>query len=169
MASRKTEVAPEEVTTDPFAEAGEGWDELTEGAPEPAPQDIEVSLVRDIHEPMSVGTHRVKAQFKGIGQGQKGPYLRMRYECIEEGPEEGFEATDNLSLSDAAKFKMDNFLDAIGAPRTGKVKASTFDGKELTVTIAMDEYNGNVRAKVDAYLPAGTASQNGTGKLAEFA
>jgi hypothetical protein len=168
MASRKTEAAPAE---DLFPQEGESaWDDLTEGAVEEAPpEDIEVSLVRDVHEPMSVGTHRVRAQFRGIGQGAAGPYLRMRYECIEEGPEEGFEATDNLSLSPKAKFKMDAFLDAVGLPRTGKVMASSFDGKELIVTIGMDEYQGTVRPKVEAYLPLTTPVGGGTGKLAEFA
>lgn len=164
VASRKQDEAQ------PAAEMPvDAWDELTEGAPEEAaPEDIEISLVRDVHEPMSVGTHRVKSQFRGVGQGAAGPYLRMRFECIEEGPEEGYEATDNLSLSTKAKFKMDAFLDAIGAPRTGKIMASTLDGKELTVTTEMEEYNGNVRAKVASYLPAGAKVANGTGGLAEF-
>lgn len=162
MASRKTEIAES-------PEPENLWDELTEGAPEEAPpEDIEISLVRDVHEPMSVGQHRVKAQFRGVGQGAAGPYLRMRFECIDEGPEEGYEANDNLSLSKKAKFKMDAFLDAIGAPRTGKLNASELDGKELTVTVDMDEYGGTVRAKVAAYLPAGTKESNGAGGLAEF-
>lgn len=167
MASRKNAEPVEDMVD--TAEAPDVWDELTEGVPEELPpEDIEISLVRDIHEPMSVGQHRVKAQFRGLGQGAAGPYLRMRFECIEEGPEEGFEATDNLSLSTKAKFKMDAFLDAIGAPRTGKIKASSFDGKELIISVEMDEYNGNVRAKVASYIPAGAKVSNGTGGLAEF-
>lgn len=162
MASRKTEQIAESPEPENL------WDELTEGAPEEAPEDIEISLVRDVHEPMSVGQHRVKAQFRGVGQGAKGPFLRMRFECIEEGPEEGFEATDNLSLSKNAKFKMDAFLDAIGAPRTGRLNASALDGKELTITVDMEDYGGTVNAKVAAYLPPGTQKSNGAGGLAEF-
>ena len=127
------------------------------------PDMIEIDTEWELQEPLSIGTHEVVSKVVDIRMGPKGPYLSMRYEgTANEGDEEGFMARDNLSLSKAAKFKMDDFLAAIAWPRGKAIKGSPeevkaiLSGHILKVAIDHEEYNEKAQAKVAAYLPKGS-------------
>jgi hypothetical protein len=132
------------------------WDEVLEpgDAEAGAPEDIEINLQRDSHDPMSIGTHLAVVQYRGTSDGPSGfPFITVRLECLDED-ELGNEALDRISLSPAARFRLDNFLDAIGAPRSGSMKVSQFDGHKVVVAIDHEDYNGETRARPVRYMRA---------------
>lgn len=70
------------------------------------------------------------------------PMWVIGMECQDGEEDKGKKFTLWLSMVPAARFKVDNFLDAIGAPKHGEMEAGQCVGKLLKIYITHGEYNG---------------------------
>lgn len=116
---------------------------------------------------VSEGVHT----FKIASSEEKGPgasgfmYWNFRMTCIDKGPDEGQAVWTMLSLSPQARFKLDQFLDAVEAPQSGTVSHENFVGKTLRAKIQWQDYEGSPKAVVETYIVPGAAvpANNGNG------
>lgn len=88
--------------------------------------------------------------------GQPCVYVTLQVQEPEE--DKGKEVLLTLSQVEAARFKTEQFLDAIEVPRKGTMEVSQFVGKMLRATIRHKEWNGNVTADVQAMFPKGSTN-----------
>lgn len=124
----------------------------------------EVDLQRQ-NSVVSEGTHTFKIEASEEKMGGSGfPYWNFRLKCLDEGPDKGQAVWAIISLSPTARFKLDQFLDAVDAPTKGKISHEHFVGKTLRATVKWETYNGSITAKPDVYLPAGAPVQNSENK-----
>jgi len=107
---------------------------------------------------LSEGVHNVLIEKGEEKQGGSGfPYWNYQCRCTD--PDEDNKAIWLMvSLAPAARWKLDQFLNAVGASETGKASIATFIGKKLRVSVVHEEYEGIPRAKVDAYIPVGSTA-----------
>lgn len=107
----------------------------------------------------SEGTHTfkiVKSEEKMGGSGY--PYWKFQMNCVDEGADKGQAVWANISLAPQARFKVDQFLDAISAPTKGEISHEQCVGATLRCTVVWETYNGSVQAKIDAFIPAGSTA-----------
>lgn len=117
---------------------------------------------------VSEGTHTFKIESSEEKMGGSGfPYWNFRLKCVDEGPDKGQAVWAMISLSPAARFKLDQFLDAVGAPTKGTISHEHFVGKTLRATVKWETYNGSITAKPDAFLPVGAAPAPTSGTPAQ--
>jgi len=78
--------------------------------------------------------------------------------CQDQGEDQGKKMLLALSLSVGARFKIDELLDAVEAPKKGTILVEQLVGKVFKIYVVHGEYNGKV--KMDAYrmLPAGSTA-----------
>jgi hypothetical protein len=114
--------------------------------------DLTIDLERQ-SEPLSAGTHLIILDDVDVDEGPSGyPFLRVTYKALE-GPEAGKEVQDIISLSPAARFRVDAWLDAMLMPKEGSARPAAFIGKTLRAEVTHEEYDGRVRARPKRYLP----------------
>lgn len=104
------------------------------------------------NEPVSVGTHRLTIAKIEPQPGKEFPYLRVSYKVLTKG-EEGRQLVDNISLSPQARFRLDEWLDAVGAPTTGRGRPELFIGKTLRAEVGHEEFEGRTRPRPNKYFP----------------
>lgn len=75
-------------------------------------------------------------------------------ECQDQGEDKGKKFQLVLSLVPAARFKVDQFLDAIEAPKQGSFQHEMSRGKLLKIAIVHGEYNGNPKMDAFRMLPS---------------
>lgn len=125
---------------------------------------VQIPLKREGGSLLSDGLYRMKIEQVEEKNGPSGhPYLNVRYRVFVNGEASGVAVWDVISLSPAARFKVDQFLDSVGAPEEGQVSSKWFEGRFVWATLKTGEYNGNFRNEVNAYLSSETASQVGEG------
>ena len=89
-----------------------------------------------------------------LKEGAKAPYIALKIRL------EGSSTTifDNVTLAENARFRLEPFLDAIGAPAKGNLTftalAKLARNKLVFVKVTNEEYNGNLKNKVENYLTA---------------
>jgi hypothetical protein len=106
------------------------------------------------------GIYRLKIEAVEEKTGPSGhPYLNMRYRVLINGQASQTAVWDVISLSPAARFKVDQFLDALAAPEEGNVSAQWFVGKFVWASLRTGEFNGNVRNEVNQYLTKEVAAE----------
>lgn len=94
----------------------------------------------------SLGTHLFKIVRFSEETGASGPYWRFVIQT-QDGEDKGKEMLLQLSLSPQARWKVDEFLDAMKAAKTGKADGEDFVGKMLIGEVIHDKYeNRNVAA-----------------------
>jgi hypothetical protein len=123
--------------------------------------DFSFDLSRNSGE-VSIGVHNflIKEHFTGSSNG--GPYLGYRMECVDQGEDRGKSHTIFLYNTLAARFKLDEFLDAIDAPKKGKATGDMFVGKYIRCSIvANSREKETYKAQVDKFLPAGEIAKPG--------
>lgn len=105
----------------------------------------------------SEGVHTFKiTKSEEKGPGASGfPYWNFSLQCVDEGPDKGQMVWAVVSLAPQARFKLDQFLDAVGAPESGSVSHENFIGKTLRCSIKWDSYDGKVTAKPDSFIQPG--------------
>ena len=74
--------------------------------------------------------------------------------CQTAGDDQGLQMPVFLSLTDAARFKVDEFLDAIEADKHGSLEVGECVGKLLRIAVQHAPYQGNMRANPFKMLPA---------------
>jgi len=103
----------------------------------------------------SEGVHTFKIVKSEEKMGPSGPYWNFQMNCIDEGPDKGQAVWSIVSLAPQARFKLDQFLDAVGAPEKGTVTHENFVGKTLRVKIVWETYNDTTKARADVFIPVG--------------
>jgi len=104
---------------------------------------------------VSEGTHLFKitrAEEKLNNDGE--PKFIVEFTCQDSGPDQGLKFTEFFSIDGRARYRLDNFLDALNAPKKGSWGASDVMGKLIRITIAHNEWQGNVRAQGQAFHDA---------------
>jgi hypothetical protein len=102
-----------------------------------------------------VHTFKITKSEEKIGKESKEPYWNFVLTCQDKGPDEGVGLFLMISLSAAARFKVDQFLDAIGAPAEGSLDHPQCVGKTLRAEVKWDEYQGNLKAVAAVLIPFG--------------
>ena len=120
-----------------------------------------VSLKRG---PVSAGSHYARLTEMIQKTGPKGEYWEYTVVIEESSPDNGRELPLRISLTPQARWKMDEFLDAVEAQAEGEARGSSFLGKLIKVHVLETEYNDRHKAEIDAIFPAGIVDPLG-GKL----
>jgi hypothetical protein len=87
-----------------------------------------------------------------VGKDSGIPYMNLTLSVRRNGRPVGGSIWDIVSMSDAAAFKLAQFLDAVGAPEDGEVSSQWFKGKKLWARLYTDVYDGDPRNKVKKFL-----------------
>lgn len=87
-------------------------------------------------------------------QGPKGKYIVLVLR-IQGGDDDGKMLWYNVSLLPQARWKLDEALDAVGAPPTGKATGMLFMGKYVRGQVVHREWEGQLRDGVSTLMPAG--------------
>ena len=108
------------------------------------------------------GVHRFKIVDYEEREGPKGAYWAYTMEVEENSPFDGQNVWTNISLSDAARWKLEEFLDALQIDEGVQITGDAFLGQCLRGEIVHDEYTvtndeGNKetrrRSAISTFLP----------------
>ena len=96
---------------------------------------------------------RVKKMDMGTVQGSGDDALKAIFEVIK-GDGKGCQVFETFSLGEKALWKLKQFLTAIGVKADGKLSLDLdkLEGKLCIIDVIHEEYNGQKRAKISAYL-----------------
>jgi len=98
------------------------------------------------------GVYKVKVDNMELKAGQKAPYFACRFK-VDRKDSTIFE---NISTAEAARFRMEAFLDAIEAPTSGAMTTAKLivycRGKSLYVTLTNESYQGRPKNVIENYL-----------------
>lgn len=117
----------------------------------------QVPLDRVANEPISMGIHEMVISDVSEGEGDKGAYWSFTVASTTPG-EEGKTARLFLSLSPQSRWRMEIFLDAVGAPKKGMITADKFIGKRFRAKITHEDYEGRPQARINDMMPVGSTS-----------
>jgi hypothetical protein len=106
---------------------------------------------------VSEGVHnfKIKKSEEKEGKTSGEPYWNFVCECTDEGLDKGLTVWLMISLSPQARFRIDQFLNAINAPDTGSIDHPQCVGKTFRAEVEWDSYNGNISAKPTTLIPFG--------------
>lgn len=109
--------------------------------------------VINLNRKIADGIKRVKIISVDEKYGPSGyPYLTFQLE-VSRGPERGLTFSDRLSLSPQARFRVNQFLDAIAAPETGSADSADFVNKYAWADVAVEANEGyDPRPEVKKWL-----------------
>lgn len=114
---------------------------------------------------VSLGTKLFKVVETKTADGPSGfPNVTVVCEVQDQGEDKGKRVWHNLSLNPTARFKVDEFLDAIGAAKKGQMRPSEFVGRLFKAEVIHEEYpkeSGQMRAHLSKPFPYGTTTAPG--------
>jgi hypothetical protein len=123
----------------------------------------QVPLDRTANTPVSEGVHAFIIKEGEEAEGQKGAYWKFTCSCLTPG-EEGKDVFLFLSLTPAARWRFEIFLDAIAAPATGAATIEKFVGRKFRAQIKHEDYEGRPQPRMGEMWPMTAAS--GASKIA---
>jgi len=82
------------------------------------------------------------------------PQLVLTCVCQDQGEDLGKNVGMFLSLSPAARFKIDELLDAVNAPKKGSWKIEQFVGKSFKAMVKYGEYEGRTTVNLTKLIPS---------------
>lgn len=99
---------------------------------------------------------QLKKAEMGEVQGSGDDCIKAQFEVIK-GSAKGNTIFETFSLTEKALWKLKSFLDAVGMKSTGKLTLDLdkMEGKVCIIDVIHDEYNGQKRAKISAYIKPG--------------
>lgn len=104
--------------------------------------------------PIPEGVHRFRVVACEEKEGPSGPYWNLTCEVVGEQQYEGQRVWHTVSLVPAARWKLEEFLDAINAPESGAMDGNDTLGAFFMGQVFHDEYEGVKRPKIKKCLPA---------------
>lgn len=106
------------------------------------------------------GTHlfKIKEVKEQAAKESGNSCLFITLVCQDQGEDLAKEQVLILTLTDKARFKVDEFLDALELPRKGSIDTNKFIGLSLRATIAHETYNGSLRANVKQCFAKGSTA-----------
>jgi hypothetical protein len=104
---------------------------------------------------IDLGTHTFKISEKSKEDiGPSGdPCWYIICKVISQGDNIGKELLHTVSLGERSRWKMDEFLDGIGAARKGKATLETFIGRTFRATVGLGDYQGKPKSIIEAFIP----------------
>lgn len=101
----------------------------------------------------SVGEHVAKITSADIKQSSGGNDMIVCRFTVTKGNDKDSSVMENFSLAENALWKLKGMLQAIGLKCDGKVQLDLdkLVGKVCIINVIDDEYNGSVRARIDAF------------------
>lgn len=126
-----------------------------------------IDLERKANEPIAEGIHPFTVQsFEEGKKEEEGshPYIILTCACNSPA-EEGKTARLFLSLSPNARWRLEDFLNAINAPEEGMATADKFLKRKFRAQVKHEEYQGRPQAKLEALFrltdrPAGSPTSS---------
>ena len=106
---------------------------------------------------MAEGIHYFRLTAVEEKDGPKATYFEYTCTCEERSEDNGKELPLRLSLSAAARWKLDEFLDAVGAAASGEGKPEQFLGLVIRGSVVHAEYEGRLKAEIAQALPSDMA------------
>jgi hypothetical protein len=105
------------------------------------------------------GVYRLSIDSMELKQGQVAPYFALKLKVHGKSTI----VYENISTAEAARFRMEAFLDAIQAPTDGAMTApkliSFCRGKSFFANLGNESYNGKLKNVIAQYLLPEVASQ----------
>lgn len=129
---------------------------------------FEFNLDRDPADGLvPAGIHRFVVEKAVEGTGDKGPYVRLHLRVyVNGGVKHDSLVFATLSSAENARFKVNQFFDAVGAPKEGKASAPWFVGKTAWARFKQAvNRDGDLSTEVDRYLSV-AAAENAVAKEA---
>jgi hypothetical protein len=127
-----------------------------------------VPLDRTANVPLSEGVHPLKITAGEEGEGAKGPYWKFDTACLTPGEEGKSPKPLYISLAPQSRWKLEIFLDAVGAPTSGAATVDKFVGRQFRGQIKHETYEGRIQAVIGEMFPrsGGTAAESVVKKAA---
>lgn len=113
---------------------------------------MQINLERIANAPITEGIHAFKITSGEEGEGAKGTYWKFTATCLTPG-EEGKSAFLFVSLSPQARWRLESFLDAVGAPTTGTATMQNFIGRQFRSKVQHEMYEGKRQARLADLFP----------------
>lgn len=107
----------------------------------------QVPLERTANDPVPEGVHLFTVASFDEGEGAKGPYWKFILACNTPG-QEGKQVFHIVSLAPTARWRLELFLDAMSAPKTGSVTADKFVGRQMRAQVKHEDYEGRPQARI---------------------
>ena len=107
------------------------------------------------------GVYRMVIEAVDTKPGPSGhDYFNFRLRPIVNGQKHGQAIWDKISLSPEARFRIENFSDALGIPDTDEdVDEKDLVGKSFWASVSTREYNGTYSNEIKQYLTPETAER----------
>jgi hypothetical protein len=121
-----------------------------------------VNLDRVANQPVSEGLHPfvITDIVEGESKEKHNPMWTVRLRCLTEGVDNGKDVTLWLPLTDNMRWKLEKFLDAVGAPTTGQVTYQQFIGRKFKAQVSHQVVDGRTNANVGEMFPLSTSSKS---------
>ena len=123
--------------------------------------EYQVQLDRTANVPLPEGVHLLQITAGDEGEGAKGPYWKFDTVCLTPGEEGKAPKPLYISLAPQSRWKLEIFLDAVGAPMSGSATVEKFVGRQFRGQIKHEEYEGRTQAEIGEMFPK-SASAAGT-------
>ena len=118
-------------------------------------------LDRVANQPPAEGIHPfIITEITEGESSNQNPMWTVRLQCLSEGPDAGKEVTLWLVLTDNMRWKVEKFLDAVGAPETGDATYNQFIGRKFKAQINHRKQDGRVLADVGEMFPMSSAPKS---------
>lgn len=107
---------------------------------------------------LTPGTYKVRIVEAEPKQGEKGPYLKLTLDVVDANNKKtDHRVWDNISFAKKARFKVNQFLDALEMPNEkSSVSYRSLIGKTLWVTLKEETYQGKTKNVVNNYMEPST-------------
>jgi hypothetical protein len=120
----------------------------------------QIPLARTANVLIAEGVHPFTIIGGDEGEGAKGPYWSFDIRC--DTPSEDNKTMKMfVSLSQQARWRLELFLDAVGAPDTGAATIDKFFNRRFRGSVEIEEYNGRPQAQIKEMFPINSSGAAG--------
>lgn len=117
-----------------------------------AESQYQIPLERTANQPITEGVHPFTIVGVDEGEGPKGPYWKFTMRC-DTPSEEGKTLLHFVSLTDQSRWRLEIFLDAVGAPGKGNATVDKFLNRRLRGNVVHQDYEGRAQARIQEMYP----------------
>jgi hypothetical protein len=104
---------------------------------------------------IDLGTHSFQITERSWeDEGPSGdPCWYVVCKVVSAGDNQGKELLHTVSLGPKSRWKMDEFLDGIGAPKRGKYTLEQCVGKKFRASVGAGTYQGKPKSTIESFIP----------------
>lgn len=118
-----------------------------------SPAQYSINLDRTANVPVTEGIHQFQIVEFEEGESEKGPWIKFICVCKDAGEENKNPINLFISLTPQSRWRLELFLDALGAPKSGAVTADRFVGKMFRGNVGHEDYQGRLQGKIGEMFP----------------